>query len=92
MMTDLDTLRGIASCHPDVRAFIFGSYSRGVGQPRDIDILALYQDHDDRRRFRAALDAADFDLTIDLIEMTPQEERHFDFIALQRAIPILGLP
>lgn len=88
--SDLETLRRIASAHPNLHVFVFGSFSRGHKVPQDIDVLALYRRHGDRRCFRAALDAAEFNLPIDLIEMTPEEERHFDFIASQLAKPILG--
>jgi predicted nucleotidyltransferase len=82
-------LRRVASAHRSIRVYGFGSFARGESRYRDIDILVIYWDLERLRAVLKDLYELPFDVPVDVTSMTPNEERHFDFIRSEGAHLIL---
>ncbi|WP_185021660.1 nucleotidyltransferase domain-containing protein [Curtobacterium sp. PhB130] len=78
------------SAHANVQVYGFGSFTRGESKYRDIDILVIYRNLEQLRAFLRDLYELPSDLPVDVISMTPEEERHFDFIRSEGARLVLG--
>ncbi len=70
----------LAGSRTNLQVWLFGS-ALWSDKPRDIDVLLVYTDYEDVARVKRANWWADEDPPIDLIAMTPGEERDYDFIS-----------
>jgi len=65
--------------------FIFGSYLHLEKQAKDLDVLILYRLEQSPAIVRTSLNKISIHHPLDLIFMTDDEEREFDFINQQEA-------
>lgn len=84
-------LRTVASRHPDVKLYIFGSTIHGHYPPIDLDVLAVYGTSEAFDALRTDLDRQVFAPLIDLVAMTPEELRDSGFLVRSRAIPLADI-
>lgn len=84
----LSDLRAVASLHPDVELYIFGSTIHGLDPPMDLDVLAVYITLEGFNAFRDNLDRQAFAPLIDLVAMTPDELRGSGFLDRSCAVPL----
>lgn len=80
----LDRLCTLARDKRDMQVWIFGSALRS-SKPKDIDVLLIYVSHADVVDIRNAGWWSDEEPPIDLIAMTPAEERDYNFISFTEA-------
>ncbi|MEV7398180.1 nucleotidyltransferase domain-containing protein [Aeromicrobium sp. NPDC092404] len=88
-MTDvaLQVIGRLAEAFPSIEVYTFGSWHRApVGAPAsDVDVLLVYRDLIELRRFKSILLKEAF-FPVDLIAMTPAECDFYDFIDATGAI------
>lgn len=70
----------LAESKSDLQVWLFGSALRNA-TPRDIDVLLVYANYEDVASIKSAGWWGDEKPPIDLIAMTQEEERGYDFIA-----------
>lgn len=88
-LSDLSTLVALAEKYSSKLAlYIFGSTSKGVANPNDIDLLVIYESDEDIRNFRLESEQLDLLFPLHLIAMTTAEESHYRFIHRSAARPI----
>lgn len=82
---DFVVLRELALGHDDLSVFVFGSVLVRPDDANDIDILVVYGSPLAMARFRTNIEAVRLSLPIDLLAMTPEEEKHYQFIEISSA-------
>jgi len=70
-------------------AYMFGSTLGGIGE--DIDILVVGPSGDAVSQLKRELRAAGELLPLHILYMQPSEERHTDFVARQKCVPLMKL-
>lgn len=70
-------------------AYMFGSTLHGVGQ--DIDILIVGPAGDPLAQIKKELRCAGESLPLHILYMQPSEERHTQFVAREKCIPLVHL-
>lgn len=88
---ELADLQAVASRHPAVELYIFGSTIHGYETPVDLDVLAVYATLQDFVELRADLDRQSFAPLIDLVAMTPDELCGSGFLSRSGAVPLTDL-
>ncbi|MDE8670637.1 hypothetical protein PY310_18825 [Pseudarthrobacter sp. H3Y2-7] len=88
---ELADLQSVASRHPAVALYVFGSTIHGQETPIDLDMLAVYATLQDFVALRADLDRQPFAPLIDLVAMTPDELRGSGFLVRSGAVPLAAL-
>jgi hypothetical protein len=81
----IDELCRCAARLPDLELWVFGSMLRSE-RPNDLDVLIVYNDRADVVALR---DMGFWEVsvpTVDIIAMTPDEERHYQFITITGAV------
>lgn len=68
-----------ASEYPSLQVWLFGSALHSES-PRDLDVLILYRLRQDILLLRSLHWWSEFDPPIEIIAMTPEEERYYNFI------------
>jgi hypothetical protein len=91
MWPHLRRLIDVTGADPSLSMWIFGS-ALVSDRPRDIDVLLVYENREGVLRVRHAERWDDFDPPIDLIAMTSDEEHHYDFVRITRAVRIDKVP
>ncbi len=71
----------------ELRVWLFGSALTNRS-PRDLDLLVIYAERDTVLALRSQHWWADFDPPLDIIAMTDDEERHYQFIELCGAVEL----
>ncbi|WP_149444929.1 nucleotidyltransferase domain-containing protein [Mycolicibacterium sp. P9-22] len=75
----------MAAEYPGIEIWAFGSMMRSE-EPNDLDILILYNNHDDVTALRSA-ELWEVALPpVEIIAMTASEQMHYDFISLTGAV------
>ena len=72
----------------DVVVLAFGSAQRRECPYSDIDILVMYQTDQELKDIQIELESIHLELPVDVIYMTPCEERELDFIRNQGCVKI----
>jgi hypothetical protein len=70
-------------------AYMFGSTLQGVG--RDIDILIVGPDGDLLAQLKEEIQGAGECLPLHILYMLPSEERHTQFVAREKCLPLAQL-
>lgn len=81
----LDEVVRLAGNYSRIQVWLFGSALRS-GSPSDIDVLLVYHDRRDVVAIREACWWTDYDPPLNIIAMTRDEEREYDFIAATHAV------
>ena len=71
-----------------IEVWLFGS-ALASAKPTDLDVLVIYTDRRSLEVLRAADYWAHYDPPIDLIAMTPAEERFYRFKVVTRAVRLV---
>lgn len=69
----------------DSEWYLFGSFLRNPKLAEDIDLLIVYQDENTTGQIRERLKELSTYFPLDLLLMTEEEEKSFDFIKTQNA-------
>lgn len=82
-------LLGTCASLEHFKAYMFGSTLHGVGQ--DIDILIVGPGGDLLAQLKKELQCAGESLPLHILYMQASEERHTNFVARQKCIPLVQL-
>lgn len=74
---------------PDLKFYIFGSIIKDSSTVTDIDILVIYQNHEDLIRIRESYELISMLFPLDFVFLNANEEKYFDFIKVTGANQIL---
>jgi hypothetical protein len=88
---ELSDLRAVASRHPEVDLYLFGSVVHGHEPPVDLDVLAIYKTVEGFVALRDDLYRQTFAPLIDLVAMTPDEVHGSGFLSRSQAVPLADL-
>lgn len=83
--TDFAVLKELALAQDALTVFVFGSILVRPDDAHDIDILVVYCDPLSMAHFRKSIEAVRLSLPVDLLAMTPEEEKHYRFIEVSAA-------
>lgn len=79
--------RSDAGCG-NVEVFVFGSVRSGDAPHSDVDLLVVYQNQQELGQVREIFEEMDFKHPLDVIYMSPSEERELAFISGQECLKI----
>ena len=82
-------LLGCCSLLEQFDAYMFGSTLGGIGE--DVDILVVGPGGDALSQLKRELRAAGESLPLHVLYMQPSEERHTEFVARQKCVPLASL-
>ena len=73
---------------PGAEWFLFGSITRGVRLPNDLDLLIIYKNDSDAGALRQGLESFAQSLPLHLLLLRRDEEKELEFVKGQKAMRI----
>lgn len=89
---ELAGLRAVASRHPTIQIFVFGSTVHGPHPAHDIDLFLIYPSSDSLTAVLEELDKLPVSPILDLTMMTPVESDQSGFLGRSRAVRLQDVP